>query len=57
MIGLATSRPHEFLNERSDLFRPQSGRASDEVILSPKKDFFESLAKVKYSLRIIASSR
>ena len=26
----ATSRPHEFLSERSELFRPRSGQPSDE---------------------------
>ena len=28
---LATSRPHEFLSERGERFRPPSGQASDEV--------------------------
>ena len=28
---LATNRPQEFLSERSELFRPRSGQASDEV--------------------------
>ena len=28
---LPTGRPHEFLSERSELFRPRSGHASDEV--------------------------
>ena len=30
-IRLATSRPHEFLSERSGLFRQRSSQASDEV--------------------------
>ena len=28
---LATSRPPELLRERSEVFRPRSGQASDEV--------------------------
>ena len=46
---LATSRPHEFLSEQSEFFRPQSSHANDEVvrssraILNQKKDFLESL--------------
>ena len=28
---LAASRPHEFLSERGELFRPRSGQASNEV--------------------------
>ena len=28
--SLATSRPHEFLSERSELLRPRSGQPSDE---------------------------
>ena len=44
---LATSRPHEFLSDWSELFRPRSGRASDEVARSlgpggvPPLQFFE----------------
>ena len=40
---------HEFLSERSDLFRPRSGQASDKFATGPApyknrtKDFFESL--------------
>ena len=34
-IRLATSRPHEFLGERSDPFRPRSGQARDEVARGP----------------------
>ena len=30
---LATSRPHVFLSERRELFRPRSGQASDEVAI------------------------
>ena len=30
-IRLATSRPHEFLSERSGLFRPRRSQASDQV--------------------------
>ena len=31
-FGLATSQPHEFLSERTELnFRPRSGQASNEV--------------------------
>ena len=44
---LATSRPHEFLSDWSELFRPRSDRASDEVARSlgpggvPPLQFFE----------------
>ena len=31
LLRLATSRPHEFLSERSEVLRPRSGRASDEA--------------------------
>ena len=50
---LATSRPQEFLSKRSELFRPRSGQARDEVargparaILNQTKNFFESLQQV-----------
>ena len=46
---LATSRPPEFLGERSELFRPRRGQGNDELarghpcaILNRTKDFFES---------------
>ena len=50
---LSTSRPYEFLCERSESFRPRRGQASDKVarapacaILNQAKDFFESLQQV-----------
>ena len=36
MVRLATSRPHEFLCERNELFSPRSGQASDEVARGPE---------------------
>ena len=31
LLRLATSRPHEFLSERSEVLRPRSGQVSDEA--------------------------
>ena len=39
LLRLATSRPNEFLSERSEDLRPRSGRASNEGRLVLTKEF------------------
>ena len=55
---LVRSRPQEFLRKRSELFRPRSGQARDEVarasaraILNQTKDFFlQQVAQIRLDL-------
>ena len=48
---LATSRPHKFPSEWSELFRPRSGRASDKVARSLGPDGVPPLQFFEFPLR------